>query len=75
MWFIERKSDGNTFCIQLVDLSYNYIDCFSGKKIYLLNKEYTVGRKGCTIQVAEDNTVSRKHLILQPEYSNSNVLI
>lgn len=32
-----------------------------GKNIYLAAKEYTVGRKACTIEIIDDATVSRKH--------------
>ena len=32
-----------------------------GKKLCLVAKEYTVGRKACTIEITDDATVSRKH--------------
>ncbi|KZS06186.1 putative Nibrin [Daphnia magna] len=49
MWFIQRKSDGQT--------------------VYLLNKEYDVGRRKCTIEVSDDLSVSRQHLKLTVDYS------
>ncbi|KAI9554004.1 hypothetical protein GHT06_019276 [Daphnia sinensis] len=49
MWFIQRKSDGQT--------------------VYLLNKEYVVGRRKCTIEVSDDLSVSRQHLKLSVDYS------
>ena len=40
-----------------------------GKTICLLNKEYTIGRKNCTIELSDDLSVSRQHLKLCIDYS------
>ena len=51
-----------------------YLFSFPGKLVYLLcNKEYTFGRKDCTVIIPDDASVSRKHLTLFVEYPEINV--
>lgn len=46
-----------------------YFSLLLGKIVYLLNKEYSIGRKNCAIELPDDLTVSRQHLKLLVDYS------
>lgn len=67
MWFLKRKHDGIVIYDDIVKVAIFTSLFNSGKQVYLVAKEYSIGRKSCTIEITDDATVSRKHCKIMVE--------